>query len=151
MRHLLFPFLILSASPAAAETIFRCAVGQRQATVTLDGERLTYRFGRPGRPEISISGGPGTGNLSYHRELFARGEHQVLRFRRGDHSYLVHSLWGAPSGGSPESVEAGVVIMRGARVLRQLRCTGRADGDMREYPIFQRLPQEAASPLPERH
>ena len=149
-RYLL-PLLTLLASPAGAETIFRCAIGQRLATVTLEGDSLTYTYGRAGRPEIRISGGPSTGNLSYHRELFARAEHQTLRFRRGDHSYLVHSFWSAPSGGSPESVEAGVIVMRGDRVLRELRCrNGRADGDMREYPIFQRLPQEPRSPLPER-
>ena len=70
--RLLLPLLALIASPAGAETIFRCTIGQHVATVTLEGDSLTYSYGRPGRPEIRISGGPSTGNLSYHRELFAR-------------------------------------------------------------------------------
>jgi hypothetical protein len=140
---------LLAPAHLRAEMIFRCSIGAREASVTLDGDLLTYRYGRPGRPEIEITGGPATGNPSYHRELFARGEHQTLRFRAAGHSYLVHSLWVAPTGGGAEHLEAGVIVMRGDAVVRELRC--RADGDMREYPIFQRLPQEPVSPLPERH
>ena len=140
--------LLLVPATLQAETIFRCSLGAREATVTLEGDQLTYRYGRPRRPEIAITGNPAIGNPSYHRELFARGEHQTLRFRAAGHSYLVHSLWSAPSGNSPELVEAGVIVMRGDTVVREFRC--RTGGDMREYPIFQRLPQEPTNPLPER-
>lgn len=150
MRPLLLASLLaFASSPASAETIFRCAIGSREATVTLDADRLTYRYGRAGRPEISITGGAGTGNVSYHRQMFARGEHQTLRFRAGAYSYLVHSLWVAPTGGGAEHLEAGVIVMRGNTMARELRCRA-GGGDMREYPIFQRLPQEPTSPLPNR-
>lgn len=139
---------LVAPLPLRAEVIFSCSFGARQASVTLEGDLLTYRYGRPGRPEIAITGGPASGNPSYHRRMFARGEHQTLRFRAAGYSYLVHSLWVAPTGGGAEHLEAGVVVMRGDTVLRELGC--RSGGDMREYPVFQRLPQEPTSPLPER-
>lgn len=144
-------FVLLVTLPASlqAKTIFQCRIGTRLASVSLVGDALTYRFGVPRRPELSIRGGPASGNVSYHRTLYARGELQVLRFRRGDHSYLVHATWSAPSGGASEAFEAGVVVMRGATVLRALQCRP-GQGDMREYALFRRLPQEPENPLPER-
>ena len=58
---------------AQAEVIFSCAIGTRRATVTLEEDRLTYRFGRPRRPEIVIAGDRGQrqSHLS-SRTLFAR-------------------------------------------------------------------------------
>ena len=147
-RFAFLSFALFSGGALHAETIFQCRIGTRQATVTLENDRLTYRYGRPGRPEISIAGGPASGNISYHRTLFARGEHQVLRFRSGGHSYLVGANWAAPSPGGSEYVEGRVVVMRGEAILRELRCR-RGEGDMREYPVFRRLPQEPDNPLPE--
>lgn len=147
MRILLSGLGLLSTGSASAQAvIFRCTIGTRQATVTLDGDRLTYRFGPPGRPDITVVGGPATGNVAYHRQLYPRGELQTLRFDRGNHSYLVRSLWMAPSGNSPEFVEAGIDVIRGGRELRRLDC--RSGGDMREYPIFGRLPQAEGSNRP---
>ena len=147
-RFALLSLALLSGGALRAETIFQCRIGARQATVTLENDRLTYSYGRPGRPEISIAGGPTSGNVSYHRTLFGRGEHQILRFRRDGHSYLVSAIWAAPSPGGSEYVEGRVVVMRGEAILRELRCR-RGEGDMREYPVFTRLPQEPANPLPE--
>lgn len=142
-------FLALTgAAELRAETIvFRCAIGASEAVVALEGDRLTYRFGPPRRPEISISGGPRSGNLTYYRELYPRGELQTLRFDRGSYSYVVRSLWMAPSGNSPESVEASVDILRDNRDFRTLRC--RSGGDMREHPIFARLPEAEGSNRPD--
>ncbi len=81
--------LILSALAAAAqaadapETVFACSFGARQVEVVREGGRLTYRFGRPGRPELVLAGDAASGTLFYHRTLYARGEDQSLRFQNG--------------------------------------------------------------------
>lgn len=138
---------LMIPTQAQAEIIFSCAIGARQATVMLDGERLTYRFGRPRRPEIVIAGDPQSGNVTYYRELYPRGELQTLRFDRGAYSYVVRSLWMAPSGNGSEYVEGSVSVIQNGRDLRRLEC--RSGGDMREHPVFGRLPQEEGSNRPE--
>ncbi len=81
--------LLFSSGLQAADTVFRCSFGAREATVTLDGNRLTYRFGRSGRPELRLTGDAASGTLFYHRTLYARGEDQTLRFVNGDLSYVI--------------------------------------------------------------
>ena len=56
MRNILLFSALAAAGQASAaetpETVFACSFGARQVEVVREGGRLTYRFGRPGRPEL---------------------------------------------------------------------------------------------------
>jgi opacity protein-like surface antigen len=137
-----------AASAEAAETVFACSFGARQVEVVRDGGRLTYRFGRPGRPELELAGDAASGTLFYHRTLYARGEDQTLRFTSGDFSYVIFSGWSAPNryleGARNDS---GLLVLRGARVIRRMNC--REGGDFLENPLFFTLPQDGDNLVPE--
>lgn len=152
----LVAILILSALGAAAqaaaaeapETVFACSFGSRQVEVVREGARLTYRFGRPGRPELVLAGDAASGNLFYHRTLYARGEDQTLRFTSGAHSYVIFNAWAAPNlYGEGARDYSGLLVLRGDRVIRRMNC--REGGDFPENPLFFTLPQDADNLVPE--
>lgn len=140
--------LLATSAPLKAEEIFRCAFGAREASVTQDGERLTYRFGRPGRPDLTLTGDAESGTLFYHRTLYARGEDQTLRFVNGDFSYVIFNGWSAPNlylEGARDF--SGLLVLRRGRVIRRMDC--REGGDFIERPIFSTLPQDEENRVPD--
>ena len=136
----------LLLAPPATDTILSCSTGAKRIEVTSDGTNLTYRFGRPGKPEITLTGSAASGTVFYHRELYARGEDQTLRFVSGEYHYVVFASWSAPSGGGAEYSRAGVVVMQGEREIARAIC--KPDGDMREWPIFETLPKDEENRTP---
>ena len=132
----------------APETVFACSFGTRQVEVVREGSRLTYRFGRPGRPELALAGDAASGTLFYHRTLYARGEDQTLRFTSGNFSYVIFNGWSAPNlyleGARDYS---GLLVLRGGRVVRRMNC--REGGDFLEHPLFFTLPQDEENRVPE--
>ena len=142
---------LAAAQPAAAdpaETVFACSFGARQVEVVREGARLTYRFGRPGRPELVLTGDAASGTLFYHRTLYARGEDQTLRFTSGDHSYVIFNGWSAPNRYLEGARDySGVLVLRGGRVIRRMNC--REGGDFLENPLFFTLPQDEDNLVPE--
>jgi hypothetical protein len=143
------PILLLVASvQVQAEELFRCSFGAREARVTEDGERLTYRFGRPGRPELILTGDAASGTLFYHRTLYARGEDQTLRFTNGDFSYVIFNGWSAPNRYLEGARDfSGLLVLRRGRVIRRMNC--REGGDFIERPIFFTLPQDEMNRVPD--
>ncbi len=120
------------ASPTCAEgehTAFSCRVGTKQVAVCFvaaeTGDWLQYRFGRPSQaPELVSPEGPlPAAHAAEGRvETYSGGGSSWLRFRRGDHAYVVYTgigRWGAHG----EAVErAGVVVERRGDVIASLRC-----------------------------
>lgn len=145
---------VILAAPAPPDRILSCRIGAKQLEVTGGGDSLTYRFGPPGKPEITIIAGTGTKTVFYHRTMYARGEDQTLRFVKADYSYVVYSRWRAPSGHDaagmatvPEYNGSGVLVMRAGRIVARLKC--QPDSEMREWPVFFRLPADAENRVPE--
>jgi hypothetical protein len=130
----------LLLAPPATDTLLSCSTGAKRIEVTSDGTNLTYRFGKPGKPELTLTGNAKSGTVFYHRTLYARGEDQTLRFVSGDYSYVVFASYYAPDGGGAEISRAGVVILEGEREIGRAIC--KPDGDMREWPIFETLPKD---------
>lgn len=142
--------LLAALAPAAAagpETVFACSFGARQIEVIRDGTRLTYRFGRPGRPELVLTGDAASGTLSYHRTLYARGEDQTLRFVNGDFSYVIFNAWAAPNHDGDGSHDySGLLVLRHGRLIRRMNC--RSGGNFLENPLFFELPQDGENLVP---
>lgn len=150
MRGAIITICLLAWLPnrASAETVFHCSFGAREASVTQEGARLTYRFGRPGRPELTLTGDAASGTLFYHRTLYARGEDQTLRFVNGDYSYVIFSGWSAPNYFQEGARDySGVLVLRRGHVVRRLNC--RSGGDFIEREIFFTLPQDRENRVPE--
>lgn len=144
------PLLAALASVAAAagpETVFACSFGARQVEVTREGARLTYSFGRAGRPELVLTGDAASGNLFYHRTLYPRGEDQTLRFRHGAYAYVIFNAWAAPNHEGEDSRDySGLLMLRDGRVIRRMNC--REGGDFLENPLFFELPQDSENRVP---
>lgn len=131
------------------ETILSCSTGTRQIEVTSDGATLTYRFGRPGKPEIVLTGRP-----FYHHQLYPRGESHSLRFVRGDYHYVVYSIDVLPSGVDAEGYPtgpgffgSGVVVTRHGKRVALLKCTDEAR--IYSSPILETLPRDTDDRIPE--
>lgn len=149
MALLLLLSALAAAAPETPETVFACGFGARQVEVVRDGARLTYRFGRPGRPELVLGGDAASGTVFYHRTLYARGEDQTLRFVNGSHSYVVYNAWAAPNHDGEGAVDrSGLLVLRNGRPVRRMAC--RSGGDLPENPLFFQLPQDADNLVPER-
>ena len=143
---------ILASSAPAPQVVFSCRAGSKRIVVTQRGDRLTYAFGPPGRPEISLTGGP-QGGVFYHRTMYNRGEDQTLRFVSGEWSYILFNRWQAPqqlSSGrtAPEYNVSGVLVMKDDRLVRRIDCS-KGSGNLTEWPIFKRLKQDDENLTPD--
>lgn len=149
MIALMLPLLL--AAPAKIPVgHFACMAGSKRIQVVQSGERLIYTFGPPSRPEITLTGTP-AGGVFYYRRMFPRGEHQTLRFVSGRWSYVVFNSWFAPStlSNGKTDVEynmSGLLVMKDGQIVRRINCKG---GDLVEWPIFKRLPQDEGDLTPE--
>jgi hypothetical protein len=143
--------LPLDAAPAAApkavaplaslctpleEPVFACRVGSKLVSVcasknaTRSGGYVQYRYGKPDSRdafELEVPAGRPTPPRSATGDSmpFAGGGAAWMRFRNGEHAYVVYTgigKWG-PRGETQE--RAGLVVERGGKAIRSIRCSGR--------------------------
>jgi hypothetical protein len=143
---------IMASSAPTPQTVFTCRAGSKRIAVTQRDDRLTYSFGPPGRPEISLTGGPQDG-VFYHRTMYNRGEDQTLRFVSGQWNYVLFNRWQAPQQLSSERIEpeynvSGVLVMRNGKLVRRIDCN-KSSGNLTEWPIFKRLKQDKENVTPD--
>ena len=155
--------VILLVSPVASATVianaprqpggrYSCAVGKRQATVSRAGAQLIYTFGPLGQPQIRIVGDPKAGTVSYLHSMYPHAEHQQLRFRNGDYSYVLYARWASPNVVTQTGGEdsRGLLIFNGTRRVARLNCIG--DGWPADE-VFGTLPSDGddITPDPSEH
>ena len=102
-----------------AGTLFACAVpGGKVATVTAEGDRVVYRYGRPGRPELTIAGTASEGKVFRQ----SHNHHAIqLRFVSGEYSYVVHSI---PRSDILDNVpRSGLIVFRNGRRIFERACS----------------------------
>lgn len=116
---------LASAAPVAAAParVFSCAIGGKTVAVTMAGDRLTYGYGTPAKPEMTISGDPNSGNIFWLTQRFAGIERQ-LRFQRGEYSYIVYSVAGNAAAGA--AAISGLVVMQGLKTISDKSCAKHA-------------------------
>jgi hypothetical protein len=112
--------------------IFSCATGNKIVSVCASGDltqstgSLSYRFGPPGRPEISY---PLPGEFRHvvkaGRWVFAGGGGAWLAFHRPPFRYIVYSAIGR---GWHE--KAGVAVEEEGRLLANLQCRGEPTSEL---------------------
>ena len=108
----------------AATGLFTCRIGTHTVSVTDDGGRLTYRYGTPGKDEMSISAAPKSGRVLQLQQRFAGMEYQ-LRFKNGEISYIVYSMEG--NGQSGAAAVSGLKVMKGIKELSDKFCSPYAE------------------------
>jgi len=143
---------IMAPNAAAPQTVFTCRAGGKRVAVTLREGRLTYSFGPPGRPEISLPGSP-QGGVFDHRTMYNRGEDQTLRFVSGQWNYVLFNRWQAPQPlsndrVSPEYNVSGVLVMKDGKLVRRIDCN-KGSGNLTEWPAFRLLAQDAENLTPD--
>ena len=113
--------LAAAAEPCSegAETIFSCSVGAKRLSVCqLGDDRLRYRFGPPGRPELTLEASARLSSRPY-----PGGGETRLRFSNEGYHYLVFDRMARRDDGAVEDV-AGVHVLDGGTHLTTLTCTG---------------------------
>jgi hypothetical protein len=106
--------------------VFSCAIDDRVVSVCAAGDHaqdsgsLTYRFGPPGRPEISYPPPGGSAHVvTAGRWVFAGGGGAWLAFHRSSYRYIVYSAIGR---GWYE--KAGVAVEKDGHLLTNRHCRG---------------------------
>jgi hypothetical protein len=127
-----------SAQPTGpASTLFACALpGGKTVRVTARGDRITYRFGTPRRPELTIVGSAADGNLFATTRLHGGPTYFTqLRFVSGEYSYVVHSI--PRSRILDNRAYSGVMVFRNGRRIADHPCrrwTALSFADITEMP-----------------
>lgn len=118
---------------AAGETIvFACRTVAKQVSVCAarDATATTgyaqYRFGAPGAIELDWPATriPAAQAATADNIPFSGGGASWMRFRRGDHAYVVYSGIGRWGPNGETQTRAGVVVERGDRTIAHLPCDG---------------------------
>lgn len=134
---LVLPSLAASAPPFAKGTLCRpaervvyaCSLGRKVVSVCAAPGLITYRFGRPGRPELEIPATPASGVLHVGTVVGGGGgSQQSLRFSHAGVEYIVFSAVAGSLTDVPGKRWSGVYVARGERQLAALACpsTGKA-------------------------
>ena len=127
--------LSLCATPifaaCAGVSLVDCTVtnSRKQLELCLDGGRLTYRFGRPGAPELELTRDlseiaytpwPGIGRTIW----------EDVEITNEGVTYAIHSWVERPldTGEAPRS-GTGLIVLQGAEPLAELTCQGDAAAD----------------------
>ncbi len=118
MITLALPLMLAAAAPPSP-VIFRCQVGARVAMVTMTRSALTYSFGAPGKPALTIVGTASNGKVHRYWGRYVSPLYQ-LRFIAGDYSYIVYSM--EANAKADSAAVSGVTVLRGKTVVGNYGC-----------------------------
>lgn len=100
---------------------FVCKLGGKEASITTEDGVLVYRFGRSGRPELTIRQKSSPQNVRYRMDYWPHANSQQLRFEHGRYSYGFSSWFVAGRDGEDG---VGLFVMRNGKIIRWQRCRG---------------------------
>lgn len=99
--------------------------GERPKLMVPKARHLTYRFGRPGRIELTFPRRRAGSARRFHyaRQLYARGGLLEFRFRNGGFEYRYISRLIARAQGSGHDNTHRLTILKNGRRIANLKCT----------------------------
>lgn len=105
------------------EIIYTCPFGKKVASVCATKNRVTYRYGPRGAPEIAVTstGSDGIAHSGAARGGGGGGEDN-LRFSRAGYEYIVYSATAGNLTDVPGKVWSGVVVMKDGKEISRLKC-----------------------------
>lgn len=132
---------------AAGERVaFTCRAGAKVISFCASGQALHYRFGKPGRAELSYPAGntPARSVFRFSSAAYSGGGEARVRFTNGAYEYLVYTAliagsWNADGTRDHEELD-GVLVRKGGRKIANIRCTTAPENDL--YPLGDMLPRE---------
>jgi hypothetical protein len=139
------------ASPALCQptqkVMFHCSFGAKSVSLCADlaGDRIVtlgYRYGTPGRIELSQDAGA-TGDQRFNATLAQVAPGATVRqvwFKRGGYTYLLSQCVG---GACPH--DAGLAVLRGDKLVSNRRCLRSADDRAWFAPELARFGRDAAT------
>lgn len=160
MRLFMFlPVLLLSLEASAAsdslcqlpeKALFDCAVRGKRLSLCASGDlkspagKVQYRFGSGEKLELAypVEAASPVGKFWYSRTLYSGGGEFRVRFRNGDHEYLVFDRIirrGFGPGGNNPLFESGIAVKHKGKVLAVRKCSGAA---RRDDDLLDQLPEE---------
>jgi len=116
---------------------FVCKVGGKQASITREAGLLTYRFGTPRRPQLTIRQSLSRPNVFYRNDSWPHSWSDQLRFTRGLYSYGMTN-WVVAGSDGDEGI--GLFVMREGKVVSWRPCGGRDWFDGSNH--FENLPED---------
>jgi hypothetical protein len=108
---------------APAQKLFRCAIGKKSVSVTMEGDKVLYHFGTPAKDEITIVGSAASGNVFEMAQRYAGWEYQ-LRFTKDNFSYIVYSTEANEQAGA--AAISGLMVMQGTKKILDKSCSPQA-------------------------
>jgi hypothetical protein len=107
---------------------------------------MSYRFGRKGAIELDHPATPAHPRTAFRAGVDPSERGDFVRFSKGDHTYTVY----ARAGSQDRREEHGLLITRGQKILRNLRCVDSDMGDPAWQPMYRAKipadPSHAISP-----
>jgi hypothetical protein len=123
---------------------FSCKAGAKVISFCGQGAGLTYRFGKPGRPELTYPSAGQSPDFHYSSTGYSGGGEARVRFTNGGYEYIAYTAnlagdWNADGTRGHEELY-GVLVRKAGRNLANIRCTATPDNDL--YALGDGLPEE---------
>ncbi|MBX7249536.1 MAG: hypothetical protein K1X35_10905 [Caulobacteraceae bacterium] len=123
---------------------FTCKAGAKVISFCGEAAGLRYRFGRPGKPELTYPAPGQAANFHYSSAAYSGGGEARVRFTNGAYEYIVYTAliagdWN-PDGTRDHDELDGVLVRKGGRNLANVRCTTSPENDL--YVLGDDLPRE---------
>ncbi|MEH3041293.1 MAG: hypothetical protein PGN21_14670 [Sphingomonas paucimobilis] len=112
-----------NASLCAADeaVLATCAIGQRRVSICARGTTVVYRYGRPGRIELTAS------DLHWASTGYSGGGELQVTARNNGHSYTLFDrivrTGFETDGPNDPNADSGLVVRRGGRILSARTCS----------------------------
>jgi hypothetical protein len=120
-----------SLCAAGQQVVFACSVGAKLVSVCASGDLtagvglLNYRFGPPGKPEMTYPDGPWRELVRSGTWMFSGGGGAWLAFHRDSFRYIVYTAIGRGWG-----EKSGVAVEQNGKVISNLPCRDKPTSEL---------------------
>ena len=126
---------------------YACTAGAKLVSLCALGDGLTYRYGKPGKPELSYpaAGAAARTAFRFSSTAYSGGGEARVRFTNGGYEYVLYTAliargWNA-DGTRDGGTYDGVLVRKRGRNVANIRCTQGPDADL--YGLGDMLTREA--------
>lgn len=135
-----------SLCTSSERVAFTCRAGAKIISLCASGDVLRYRFGKPGKTELTYPTGatPARSAFRFSSAAYSGGGEARVRFSNGAYDYLLYTAMIAgswnPDGTRDHEMLDGVLVRKAGRKVANIRCTTAPENDL--YPLGDMLTRE---------
>jgi hypothetical protein len=112
---------------AGERVLYACVFPRGVASLCANGERIHYRFGPRGRPQIDLASRPDWSNVRWGEVRGQGNGHQRhVRISQGGYHYVIYEAVNGDLSDSPGYRYSGINVLKGERQVATLSCPSRA-------------------------